>query len=302
RNAFGSFATGVTVITTRQTDDTPRGFTANSFSSASLDPPLLLVCLAKSAHSCDVFAKADHFSVNVLADDQKEISGLFASQSPDKFNIAAWHAGPLDMPVIDNALTSFTCARHRLVDAGDHLILIGRVLSHSSTEAKPLGFFRGAYFDIGLENSLADAAAGANHVSIGAVLAKGNSVLLELGRDGAVSVPKAPSAENTVEGLAAYLKQLGVTPKLDHLYAVFQNTQNGTHSIIYHGIVAGDAPGGMGFFDLNALPLERVESEAEQSMLRRFQRENRHGAFGIYHGTEIKGVVHAVAGYTGYHV
>ncbi|MCP5072924.1 MAG: cag pathogenicity island protein Cag11 [Rhodobacteraceae bacterium] len=302
RNAFSSFATGVTVITTRQADGTPRGFTANSFSSVSLDPPLLLVCLAKSAHSCDVFAKADHFSVNVLADDQKEISGLFASQSPDKFNIAAWHAGPPDIPIIDNALTSFTCARHRLVDAGDHLILIGRVLSHSSSQGKPLGFFRGAYFDIGLESSLADAAAGASHVSIGALLAKGNSVLLERGRDGTVSVPKAPSAENTVEGFAQYLRQLGVTPKLDHLYAVFQNTRNGTHSIVYHGIVAGDAPDGMEFFDLNELPLERVESEVEQSMLRRFQRENRHGAFGIYHGTEIQGVVHAVAGHSGYHI
>ena len=68
RNAFGAFATGVTVITTRQPDGIPRGFTANSFTSVSLDPPLLLVCLAKTAHSADVFAEAPHFAVNILAE------------------------------------------------------------------------------------------------------------------------------------------------------------------------------------------------------------------------------------------
>lgn len=301
RHAFGSFATGVTVVTTRQADGTPRGFTANSFSSVSLDPPLLLVCLAKSAHSCAAFAKAEHFAVSVLADNQQEISGLFASQSAHKFDIASWHDGCMNMPLIDHALAHFTCTRHRLVDAGDHLILVGRIVSHGAREGKPLGFFRGAYFDIGLENSLAEAAAAASNFSIGAVLAKGNSVLLEQLDDGSISVPKAPVADNTVGGLQHSLGEQGLTAKLDHLYAVFQDTREGAHFVIYHGTVDGSAGKGLDYFALDALPLEQVESGAERSMLRRYYRENRHGSFGIYHGTEASGVVHTIAGRTEYH-
>ena len=157
RNAFGAFATGVTVITTRQPDGTPRGFTANSFTSVSLDPPLLLVCLAKTAHSADVFATAPHFAVNILAEDQKAVSGLFASRAPDKFAQCAWTPGPADVPLIDRALAQFTCANHQLVDAGDHLILIGRIEHFTTAEGQPLGYFRGNYFSIGIEKDLADA-------------------------------------------------------------------------------------------------------------------------------------------------
>ncbi|MEQ9258668.1 MAG: CoA transferase [Roseovarius sp.] len=300
RDAFGAFATGVTVITTRQDDGTPRGFTANSFTSVSLDPPLLLVCLAKTAHSCDTFAAAGHFAVNILADDQQEVSGLFASRAPDKFALAEWHAGPQDMPLLDGALARFTCARHRLVDAGDHLVLIGRVLTHQSREGQPLGYFRGAYFDLGLESKLANAAADASHGTIGAVLAKADAILLEERPDGTVSVPKAPAAQATVKGLEAHLVALGLNPSLDHLYAVFQQSETGAHSIVYHGTVAGDAPEGLRYFSLATLPLDRVESGAERSMLARYQRENRHGRFGIYHGTETTGVVHSISGHTAY--
>lgn len=151
RRAFGSFATGVTVVTTRQPDGTPRGFTANSFTSVSLDPPLLLVCIAKAALSCSTFTEAMHFSVNVLADDQQNISGLFASQSTEKFSLADWHVDTQDIPLIDGALASFSCARHTVVDAGDHLILIGHVLEFETKDGAPLGYYQGAYFSIGQE-------------------------------------------------------------------------------------------------------------------------------------------------------
>ncbi len=302
RGAFGTFATGVTVITTRQADGAPRGFTANSFTSVSLDPPLLLVCLAKTAHSCDVFATAEHFAVNILAGDQQEVSGLFASRTPDKFDLAKWHAGPQDMPMIEGALARFTCAHHRLVDAGDHLVLVGRVLSHQARDGQPLGYFRGAYFDLGLESRVANAAARASHGKIGAVLADGAAILLEEHSDGSVSVPKAPAAQNSVKGLEEHLVAQGLHPSLDHLFAVFQQAETGIHTIIYHGSVAGAAPNGMRYFDLADLPLDRVASNAERSMLARYQRENRHGRFGIYHGTETAGVVHVIAGRNEYTV
>ncbi|MEZ5913526.1 MAG: CoA transferase [Paracoccaceae bacterium] len=302
RRAFGQFATGVTVLTTRQADGPPRGVTANSFSSVSLDPPLLLVCLAKTAHSCDVFAQAPHFAVNILSDAQKEVSGLFASRSAEKFANTDWHPGPHDLPFVDGALASFACARHRLVDAGDHLILIGRVLSHERNEGKPLGFFNGAYFDLGLENRLAEAATKDANAVIAAVLADGDRILLEDGPDGSLAVPKAPAQDNTVAGFVRHLSDRGLVPRLDHLYAVFQNSQTGAHSIVYHGTVSGAAPRAMRYHDLATLPLEQIASSAERAMLARYQREYRHGSFGIYHGTESSGVVHSIADHTDYTV
>jgi crotonobetainyl-CoA:carnitine CoA-transferase CaiB-like acyl-CoA transferase/flavin reductase (DIM6/NTAB) family NADH-FMN oxidoreductase RutF len=302
RDAFGSFATGVTVVTTRQGDGTPRGFTANSFASVSLDPPLLLVCIAKTAHSCDAFMSAEHFAVSILADDQKEVSGLFASRASDKFDLAKWHTGVQDMPLLDGAIADFTCARHRLVDAGDHLVLIGQVLSYRSEDKQPLGFFRGAYFDLGLENKLVDAAIQSEEGTIGAVLTDRGSLLLEERPNGLFAVPKAPSLDNTVQGMLDQLAKRGLVPRVEHLYAVFQNSQTGTHSIIYHGSVSGTAPEGMDFYVLQSLPLERIESDAERSMLRRYQREFRHGRFGIYHGTETDGVVHTISGQTRYDI
>ena len=303
RNAFGSFATGVTVVTTRQPDGTPRGFTANSFTSVSLDPPLLLVCIAKAALSCDTFAQADHFAVNILADDQKEVSGLFASRSVDKFDLARWHVDAQNIPLIDGTLASFSCARHRLVDAGDHLILIGRVLEFETSEGTPLGYYKGAYFDIGLDAALADAAASTGRVSLGAVLVCEGKLLLCEDASGQISVPAAPANVGaSVEGLSNHLKGLGMTPALDHLYAVYQNTQDGSQRIVYHGSVAGDAPAGMRYFDLSALPYDRVHDEAERSLLRRYVQENQYGSFGIYHGTEVEGVVHTVAERRNYHI
>ena len=94
----------------------------------------------------------------------------------------------------------------------------------------------------------------------------------------------------------------GLTARLDHLYAVFQNSQTGAHSIVYHGTVSGAAPGGMQYHDLAALPLDQVANDTERSLLARYQREYRHGSFGIYHGTERSGIVHSIADHTEYTV
>jgi flavin reductase (DIM6/NTAB) family NADH-FMN oxidoreductase RutF len=295
RDAFGAFATGVTVITTRQDDGVPRGFTANSFTSVSLDPPLLLVCLAKSAKSCEVFAQAEHFAVNVLSESQKDLSGLFASQRPDKFDIAAWRAGAGDVPLLDGALAHFACARHRLVDAGDHLVLIGRVIDHGVGEGAPLGYFRGNYFSVGLEEPLVEAVAEGGNVTVGAVLQNKTSLLLCVGPDGAVSVPKAPHEDATHEGLCQMLETAGMKVETDFLYAVFRDRETGAHGIFYHGSVSGPPAPGMAYVAQDEVPLDRVSNAAERSMLARYLEEFRHGSFGIYQGSETAGTVRRLA-------
>lgn len=286
RNAFGAFATGVTVITTRQPDGTPRGFTANSFTSVSLDPPLLLVCLAKTAHSADTFATAPHFAVNILSEDQKAVSGLFASRAPDKFDQCAWTPGPADVPLIDGALAQFTCANHQLVDAGDHLILIGRIEHFSTTEGQPLGYFRGNYFSIGIEKDLAEAAAAAEGSRLGAVLACDGGVLLKTEGD-QLRLPLAP--QPTLDSLTAKLTALGLTPQIDFVYATFDDRSTGGHAVYYHGTVTGPVPEGYRILPLADLPDSPLTNPAEAAMLTRYAQDFRNGSFSIYHGTETTG-------------
>lgn len=292
RNAFGAFATGVTVITTRQPDGTPRGFTANSFTSVSLDPPLLLVCLAKTAHSAEVFAGAPHFAVNVLAQDQKAVSGLFASRAPDKFAQCAWSPGPFEVPMIDGALAQFTCASHQLVDAGDHLILIGRVESFATNEGQPLGYFRGTYFSIGIEKDLAEAAAATKGSRLGTVLACNDGVLLK-DDGGVLSLPLAPKP--TLDSLTASLTSQGLTPDIDFVYAAFDDRTTGGHAIYYHGRVSGTLPQGYRILPLEMLASARIANPAEAQMLQRYAQDFKNGTFSIYHGTETSGHVRQIS-------
>ncbi len=302
RDAFGTFPTGVTVVTTRQADGTPRGFTANSFTSVSLDPPLLLICIAKTAHSCDAFSEAGHFAINVLSEDQKAVSGLFASRSPDKFAEADWHEGHEGVPLLDGSLCTFACARHKLVDAGDHLVLIGRVLAHEKVDKQPLGYFRGGYFSIGLEEELVRTAGEADNVAVGALVVRDGQIVLQLQHDGSLALPAAPSTNCNLDGLIESLKKSGLDPVLEHLYALYHDRATDQHRIYYHGIVTGDIPATMRCFDLADIPFESIKSAAERSMLARYREEFRHGSFGIYQGDQTAGTVNRIADRTHYQI
>jgi len=290
RSAFGTFATGVTVVTSRQADGTPRGFTANSFSSVSLNPPLVLVCLAKLAHSLDVFSAAPHFAINILSDEQKAVSGLFASRAPDKFDQADWHEGPARLPYINGALAQLACARHQLVDAGDHVILIGRVIGFATQPGQPLGYFRGHYFDIGLEETLVNAAAEASLARIGAILQADGQVLLRQGETG-LRLPTAAS----LASLRAKLADQGVQAEVDFLYAVYQDGPDSQHAIFYHGQMRGTVPAGYQLVSLAELGEAPIAAPAEKFMLVRYAAEYLHGEFGIYQGDEARGQVRRFA-------
>lgn len=150
RRALGAFATGVTIVTARDAaTGEPAGFTANSFTSVSLDPPLLLVCLAHSARSYRVFREAAGFAVNVLSAEQEETARLFATRGADKFGATRWHPGILGAPLIEGCLARFDCAMHERLTAGDHDILMGRVLDFTHQPGKALLFHGGAFQRLG---------------------------------------------------------------------------------------------------------------------------------------------------------
>lgn len=146
RKALSRFPTGVTVITTRDPDGRPIGVTASSFNAVSMDPPLILWSVDKSAYSASIFENASHFGVNVLAHDQIDISNRFASRGEDKFKDAAYTDGLGDAPLFEACAAQFECATWNVYDGGDHLILVGEVKSFQLDEAKsPLVFSCGGY-------------------------------------------------------------------------------------------------------------------------------------------------------------
>jgi flavin reductase (DIM6/NTAB) family NADH-FMN oxidoreductase RutF len=148
REAFGQFPTGVTVVTTMEKSFKPVGFTANSFCSVSLDPPLLLVCPGRSMSCFSIFETCRNFAVNVLAEGQQNISNKFARYKGDRFSEISWQQDARGMPLIDGAAVQFSCSTHKAVDAGDHIILIGAIDNVVLSERPGLVFVSGGYFSL----------------------------------------------------------------------------------------------------------------------------------------------------------
>ena len=145
RNALGQFATGVTIVTTRDTAGSPVGVTANSFNSVSLDPPLILWSLARSARSMAAFEQAESFAVHILASDQDELANLFASRVEDKF--AGLDIGEGGPPFIQGCSARLVCTTRHLYEGGDHVIMVGEVIDYESDGKPPLLFHGGTYAD-----------------------------------------------------------------------------------------------------------------------------------------------------------
>lgn len=145
RRALGRFATGVTIITVRTDDGTCHGLTANSFSSVSLDPPLILFSLSNGSSTLPHILSVGRFAVNVLSDEHEELARRFARSDPDKFDQDIFGALVTGSPVVNNALAIFDCELHAQFDGGDHVIVVGRVLALQEQEGRPLVFYRGRY-------------------------------------------------------------------------------------------------------------------------------------------------------------
>lgn len=146
RTALGGFATGVCVVTALDLDaGCPVGITVNSFASVSLDPPLVLWSIGRTAHTFEVFRRADQWAINILAADQQEVSNRFASRADDKFAGVEWTPGLGGAPLLDGCVARFQCVAEHRYDGGDHLILVGRVLAFDRAERAPLLFAQGRY-------------------------------------------------------------------------------------------------------------------------------------------------------------
>ena len=146
RNTLGQFCTGVVIVTGARGDE-PAGFAAQSFTSLSLDPPLVAVCPARTSSSWPKVRDSGRFCINILGVDQRGVCDVFAKSGIDKFASFGWRRGVTGSPIIDNVLAYIDCELQDEHDAGDHTIAVGRVLDVDILDADrpPLLFFRGTY-------------------------------------------------------------------------------------------------------------------------------------------------------------
>ncbi len=297
RRAFGSFATGVTIVTTVDADGEPCGYTANSFSTVSLEPPLVQVSIAKTSFGCQVFTKSGCYAVNILARNQRELSNQFASQGIDKFANVRWSAAKTGAPILEDVVAWFDCVEFKQVDAGDHIILIGEVTDYRYTTDAPLGFCRGAYVSFGLSPKMLQMIASPGTLCVGAVVEADGKVLLEKDpHSGQVSLPTA-SEIGSVEkpqSLVGKLHSAGIDVELPFIYSAYH--QNDTRYVFYlgelHSLRDADETEQLQFYGADEVPWQLISDEAVISLLQRFLKEQALGNFAVYIGDHDHGEIY----------
>jgi flavin reductase (DIM6/NTAB) family NADH-FMN oxidoreductase RutF len=149
RNALGRFATGVCVVTAVSETQQAMGMTANSFSSVSLEPPLVLWSLQNNSDAYEVFARPRYFAINILSSEQQAYANQYARKSQHELDPAHFRLGKYGAPVMRHALATFECELHATHEGGDHLIIVGRVREmHQRPSGEPLLFYCGGYREL----------------------------------------------------------------------------------------------------------------------------------------------------------
>lgn len=145
RRSCAKFTTGVAIATVLDAGGSPQGMTVNSFTSVSLDPPLVLICIDRMSNMAEYFDNCSHYGINVLANSQISLSNRFAQRGHDRFDGVDWRSGETGVPILPESLARFECFVRQRVLAGDHTILIGEVVQCSIAEGEPLAYFDSSY-------------------------------------------------------------------------------------------------------------------------------------------------------------
>jgi flavin reductase (DIM6/NTAB) family NADH-FMN oxidoreductase RutF len=143
--ACAQFATGVAVVSVLDAAHLPHGMTVNSFTSVSLDPPLVLVCIDRKARIREHLLSSNYFAINILRDNQQALSKHFARPAEDRFGSVEWYPGKTSMPLLPGVLASLECATTDRIPVGDHTLLIGEVVAAERHEGRPLLYFSSSY-------------------------------------------------------------------------------------------------------------------------------------------------------------
>jgi len=292
RDAFGCFMTGVTVVTMTDEANRPIGFTANSFSSVSLDPPLLLVSIANRSANLEAFRKGGGFAVKILSEGQKDISATFARPVEDRFSTVYWRRGPVGSPVIAGVSAWFDCSLEQAIAAGDHTILLGRIGGFEATPAPGLGYYRGAY--VTPAQTAAQLHTGPD-VVITAILECEGKVLLQDDGRGGLTLPMARVGREGVQNaLARLIAETGLPATAGEIYAVYDDVAQGKQHIAFRCPASPGTPARLAFVDLSPEGVADVTDPAMLTMLERLAAEARMGNYGLYFGTHEQGRVQRI--------
>lgn len=298
REALGTFVTGVTVVTTRDARGASVGMTANSFTSVSLDPPLVLVCVGRASSNIATFAEASSFAVNILSEGQHDTAAQFARRGIDRFAGVSHRSGETGSPILQDCLAWFDCTLHQRVDAGDHMILIGRVRAFESGKAHPLGFSRGRYVQARPDDG-EDRAAGLEVTAY--LIEDSGRLLLRRSPNGAWTLPTAHRPRTRAAPSLDEVFGLTFRPDATFIYSIYEDEEDGTGFRVYRTALADSAdPAAVSeplrWFDIDALPWGEIRSPALRALLNRYAGERPDGSFSIYVETEFGGQIAALRG------
>jgi flavin reductase (DIM6/NTAB) family NADH-FMN oxidoreductase RutF len=245
RRAFGAFATGVTIAATLDDRGAPVGLTANSFTSVSLDPPLVLVCVGHGAAALGAFRSAGRFAVSVLSAAQRDAAMVFATRGADKFAAVAWAPRVTGAPVIEGCAAWFDCETEIVTTLGDHDAVVGRVRAFGRDDARPLGYHAGRFVEIGAP------------VRLTAVVTQGGRALVREDADQGFFLPSA-SAYGPATDRASLLGQIAAQgPLLRPLQPAGAHDDGPVHVVVYRAEAEAGFEAGPGW---RFAPL--VEAEA----------------------------------------
>ena len=284
RQALGSFPTGVTVVSCLDKNKNPLGFTANSFTSVSLDPQLISICIDKESFNIDSFSITKHFAVSVLSEDQQSISTTFATPNEDRFQNVEWRTEDTGSPIIENAVAWFDCNTRQVIDAGDHLILIGEIIAFDSSPKTPLMYLRGNYVNLGLEQKMLLAMENENtKIVVGAIIEWRKKVfLLKDKTNNSLYFPSASRLGHIDDNdsLLGILKNLKISINEHYLFSVFEKAEDKT-SLIYYRAQVKEALEDMDdyFYPFDDIPFDKLSDESSRIMLKRYIKERELNAF-----------------------
>ena len=293
RKTLGKFVTGVTIITTCEKDGTPRGFTANSFTSVSLEPPLILICIGDFNEGLELFKNSEYFAVNILNEAQVDISNLFAQPVKNKFEKIEWSNSKFGVPIIKGALAWLECKNFDQKRSGDHLILIGNVKNFHNDAGYPLAYYNGNYISFNNETSLVNAMEKDSKTIIGAIIEKNNSILFFDDRKN--NILKLPvigekgEPSNTTKLVSKY-SNIGLKMSLDFVYSVYEDKRLDAVCIYYRSKGGHKIPKGYKYVKFNDINWVEIKDDALVIMLKRYIKEANQGNFAIYMGNETTGL------------
>lgn len=293
RSAFGSFMTGVTVVTTRDAAGECFGFTANSFTSVSMDPPLLLVCPGRFLSSFAKFESCTHFAVSVLAEGQETVSNTFASFKGDRFAQVPTTLDCHGIPVMEGAAATFSCKTHQIIDAGDHIVLMGQVAAFEQSDKRGLGYAGGKYFSLGLEQKAARAPErGLANIASAIVESEGKILLIPV--EGGFALPQVEVERRGLlrDALIQRLTDMGFNARLGQVYSIYDRSDSAEHHTCFRAsMIDGQSTHGQ-FVPIDQLGALRFPVPGQGATLTRYAGEYLTGQFGLYVGDIDGGDLH----------